>query len=247
MVFAAQTWATVCKKLSPIKWAPFFVWWSCAGHHTLNGSINLRYLAVLYAEDGDESDDSAYVPEVLKVWKKPFSTLVSQVLLKSYEQGSPLAEAAGWRTQSNPESKWPITFYDSQCHISRLLNISLRNVKFKNALSIILNIVSGAPSIGITSPEGEYGACFTFSCELYSTPDSISNPYHKQTCFRNLPAVTTTIARRPISHWRFWSVCPCPLNPYFGINLNLSSAAINICTNNEQIKLPSAKIKHKLW
>jgi len=57
MVFAAQTWSNFCKKLSPIK-----------------------YLDVLYAEDGEESVDYPYVPEVL---------------LKSYEQGSPLVEVAG--------------------------------------------------------------------------------------------------------------------------------------------------------
>jgi len=57
MVFAAQTWSNLCKKLSPIK-----------------------YLDVLYAEDGDELLDSPYVPEVL---------------LKSYEQDSPHIRVAG--------------------------------------------------------------------------------------------------------------------------------------------------------
>lgn len=57
MVFAAQTWSNFCKKLSPIK-----------------------YLDVLYAEDGEESVDSPYVPEVL---------------LNSYEQDSPVVGVTG--------------------------------------------------------------------------------------------------------------------------------------------------------
>merc|ERR1719300_1010862 len=57
MVFAAQTWSNFCKKLSPIK-----------------------YLDVLYVEDGEESVEYPYVPEVL---------------LKSHEQGSPRVEVAG--------------------------------------------------------------------------------------------------------------------------------------------------------
>jgi len=51
MVFAAQTWSNLCKKLSPIK-----------------------YLDVLYAEDGEELLDSPYLPEVLQ---------------NSYEQANP--------------------------------------------------------------------------------------------------------------------------------------------------------------
>jgi len=42
MIFSAQTWSNFCKKLSPIK-----------------------YLDVLYAEDGEDSEELPYVPEVL--------------------------------------------------------------------------------------------------------------------------------------------------------------------------------------
>ena len=58
MIFSAQTWSNFCKKLSPIKWDEYF------HKKKILSNYLLRYLDVLYAEDGEDSEELPYVPEV---------------------------------------------------------------------------------------------------------------------------------------------------------------------------------------
>jgi len=80
MIFSAQTCSNFCKKLSPIK-----------------------YLDVLYAEDGEESVDSPYVPEVLLKSNEQDSSPVRVAGVPSIEIASPEGEYGTFQT-SPPQS-----------------------------------------------------------------------------------------------------------------------------------------------